>query len=149
MADDLFMDLLLKQSVTRLREMRAQVDEKRRQLDFEAQYLDRALAEKGAAAPGEAAAASVPEPRTRRGSKREPIKQVLARDPDRYWLPSEVRDALAKLGFETTSAAVRVTMKRMLEDEELERPPDDGHGFKLAPMNGATIQAPLTEATTD
>ncbi len=147
MPDDLFMDLLLKQSATRLRDMRAQVEEKRRLLDFEAEYLDRALAAKGADTAGQQSAVSQASPSqgSKRKSKRTDIVSLMQTDPERVWMPAEICDGLAERGIETTKPGIRVAMKRMV-GEELERPGEGAHGFKLklASTNGdrPSVEAP-------
>lgn len=162
MADDLFLDLLLKLSAVRLREMRQQVDQKMQRLRFEADYLDRALKQKGGGGgggqgSGSGAGQSSTPRKTRQpnaqaarsANKQESIRSVMDTDPDRTWLPSEIRDHLIEQGVDTTSGGVRNTMKRMLDLGELERPSDGGHGFRLASATNGQSPSPADAETLD
>lgn len=129
--------LLTKQSVARLRDMEREIASQLSDLQTQQVWVQRALAEKGAS-PASASSTDTPgtssngnRPKRKRSNKRQAITQVLLTDPARVWLPSEVRDALAAQGIDSTAAAVRVTLRRMGDDGELERPPD-GNGWTLA-----------------
>ncbi len=131
-------ELLAKQSTSRLRDMDKQIGEQIEDLRVQHDWVLRALAEKGVSAtPAPAPSVSNgngERPKRKRSNKRQAITQVLLTDPGRVWLPSEVRDALLAQGVDSTAAAVRVTLRRMGDDGELERP-SDGNGWKLADPN--------------
>jgi hypothetical protein len=74
-----------------------------------------------------------------RSAKRAIFREILSTRPDHPWMPSEVRTALAMQGIESSSSAIRVMLRRMAEDEEVERGAD-GSGWKLASSNGAHRQ---------
>ncbi len=142
---DPFIELLVKQSAQRLREMRVQIDADMAKLQFQRDYVDQALAEKQAspahAVPGDGGPdPSKPARRVRgvrRSNKRDAIRAVMQSRPEALWMPADVRDHLANQGVETTRDAVRVALKRMLELGDVERV-DGSNGFKLASRNGAT-----------
>lgn len=147
MLEDLFLQLLMKHSVTRLRELRAEADEKIRQGELEGGYIDRALELKNATEPqrplsahrNEAASArklSVPKP----GQTRDPVKKIVASDPSRVWMPADVRDELAdRFHLAVATNTVRAVMKRLLDDGFFARPHGEKNGFKLAsPTSGST-----------
>jgi len=141
--DDLFLELLSKLSTSRLRERREQIHARIARLQFEGEYVDRALAAKGTESASPPSTSSRrPDARPavvktkRRGNKRDAILAVMRTDPDRVWLPSEVRERLAAdQGIDMTRESVRVAMKRMLADRELQRPGEGLDGFKLVARN--------------
>ncbi|HEV7808010.1 MAG TPA: hypothetical protein VGO80_19495 [Solirubrobacteraceae bacterium] len=139
MSEDLFLQLLLKHSATRLRELGAEADEKIRQGQLERAYIDRALEAKGATAPQQARAAERPRSATPKlGGTREPIKQVMATDSGRIWMPAEVTAQLAeRFGIDVAVNSVRATMKRLLAEGDLARPAEGANGFRLASTNGS------------
>jgi hypothetical protein len=148
MAGDPLYELLLRQSVTRLRDMQANIRDQRRRLDFEEEYVARALAAKGAdsGTPSDSDSSSAkPTPqraarrRSGRNNTRHVIKQRMAKDAERVWLPSDMERALADDGVTLARAAIRNAMKRMVETGELRRPPGaNPQGFLLVQdENGA------------
>jgi len=147
MPSEMILDLLTKQSATRLREMRDNLRAEITRLQFEAEYVERALEAKqskkaaATAAPAVPGAPAAPQqaPGTDgdetlsgsgRSNKREPILQIARTDPERVWMPSDMRDALARQGIATTPDAIRVTMRRMLLEGLFERGPKH-QGFIL------------------
>lgn len=145
MPEDLFLQLLMKHSVTRLRELRAEADEKVRQGELEGGYIDKALALKGASEsqqprprvePTPTRKLSVPKP----GEAKGPVMKIVASEPQRAWMPSEVRDELAnRFQLEVATNTVRGVMKRLLDDGVFARPDGEKNGFRLASQtNGAT-----------
>lgn len=139
MAANPVIELLAKQSVARLRDMEKDIGAQIEDLTVQRVWVQRALAEKGASPINAAEAPTAVStnggrPKRKRSNKRQAITQVLLTDPGRVWLPSEVRDALLAQGVDSTAAAVRVTLRRMGDDGELERP-TDGYGWKLADPN--------------
>lgn len=150
---DFFIELLVKQSAQRLREMRAQIDANMAKLSFQREYVDQALAEKHASpsfhpSTGAGAPASSVEGKparrqraSRRSNKRDAIRGVMETNPERIWMPAEVRDRLENQGVDTTRDAVRVAMKRMLELGDVERV-GDRNGFKLASRNSTNGDVP-------
>lgn len=149
MTEDLFLDLLLKESVARLRQRRAENEEVMRTAKRDAHYIDKALKIKGAA-DSQGGRATRPtrqrKSQSKAGSSREPIREIVASDASRAWMPAEVRDLLASRGIDVATGTVRATMKRLLDEGEFARPYEGGHGFKLASTNGSAGEPP-TEAT--
>jgi len=151
MPQDLFLQLLMKHSTTRLRELRADADEKIRQGQLEKGYIDRALALKEGHSDLKSPS-RVGSSRTRKASSkvsntREYISTIVESDPERVWMPSEVRDELARrFNVEAHTGTIRATMKRLLDDGQFARPGDGAHGFKLASTNGSH-PGPHAEAT--
>jgi hypothetical protein len=123
--------LLAKQSAASLKTMQDEVRQQIESLRFQYELLGRAIeAKQTTAADGVATGGkSVP-----RGARRGIFREVLGTRPDHPWLPSEVRTALAMQGIESTSAAIRVMLRRMVEDGEVERG-EDGGGWKLVAPN--------------
>jgi hypothetical protein len=151
MADDPLFELLMRQSVTRLREMQSAIRNQRQRLDFEDEYVARALAAKGAASEKHRQSGEelvTPKPtapratrtRSARGDTRGTIKRTMATDVSRVWLPSDVEKALADGGGPALArAAIRNAMKRMVETGELRRPPGPNpQGFLLV-ENGTAV----------
>jgi len=140
----------MKHSVTRLRELRAEADEKIRQGQLEGSYIDKALDLKGASSPLRTTPASrpgtasshklsVPKP----GQTREPVRKIVASDPDHVWMPSEVRDELAsRFHLEVATNTVRAAMKRLLDERVFARPDGEKSGFRLASTNGSRQESP-------
>lgn len=143
---DPVVELLAKQSVARLREMDAQIEAQIADLSVQGTWVKRALAEKGQEVPPATTTNGVEPERVkrRRGSKRDAIIELMQTDPGRVWLPSQVRAGLLERNIDSTVEAIRVALRRMGDDHELERG-DDGNGWKLASTNGA-VQQPLEEA---
>lgn len=151
MAEDLFLQLLSKHSASRLRELRAEADEKIRQGELERDYITRALESKGAVEPTQPVRAhSAPGRKTGAaggGSSREPIRKIVASEPGRTWMPSQVRDELARrFEMNVKATTVRAAMKRLLDEGVFARPNDGPNGFKLASTNGSGGE-PHVEAT--
>lgn len=145
---DPVVELLAKQTAARLRDMAAQIDTQISDLRVQRAWIDRALEVKqpSTASSERTATTSKSTTKSRRSSKRDAIKALMQTDPDRTWLPSEVRDGLAARDIESTAGAVRVALRRMGDDHEVVRP-DDGHGWKLASSNGSgNVQESLAEA---
>lgn len=144
MAEDPVIDLLAKQSAARLRDMDATVSKKIGDLLVQQAWVRRALEAKGVAVPPREAPSNGNGARAKRkrSNKRNAIMNILVSDPDRVWLPSEVRERLLAEGIDSSVEAVRVTLRRMGEDDELERPPD-GNGWKLS--DSTTHQHTSTE----
>jgi hypothetical protein len=147
MPESPFVDLLLRLSALRLGEMLTQTDERIRKLQFEREYIAQALAEKQgghhASERQVVPRTERPLPKARRKSvdRRNVIRQIMLTKGETVWIPSAIRDQLADQGVEITTPAVRATMKRMLEDGELERPGEGDHGFKLASRNGSSRES--------
>lgn len=151
MSEDLFLKLLVKHSTARLRELRAEADEKVQQGQLERDYIDRALKAKGSADDRSAPPRpSAPRPKkggVKPGSTREPIESLVSSDPGHIWLPSEVRNLLDdRYGINIAVGTVRATMKRLLDEGVFARPYEGGHGFVLATSNGSGGE-PQEEAT--
>lgn len=138
-------ELLTKQSRARLREMDTQITAQIEDLRVQSAWIKRALAEKGE---GDDTTGGVPAvaAKRRRGQTREAIMSVIVADPERVWLPNEVRKGLLERGIDMKVEALRVALRRMGDDNELVRGPD-GNGWKLASTNGA-VQSSLDEAST-
>ena len=138
------MSLLAKQSAKSLREIDESISGQLADLTIQRTWVRRALAAKGIELEPEATTASPivasngnrngtrTRPGRRRGSKRGAILELMRTEPERVWLPSEVRAGLIQQGIDVTVEAVRVTLRRMGADDELVRP-DDGNGWKVAP----------------
>jgi hypothetical protein len=153
MPEDLFLELLMKQSLAHLRELRAAADDKIRKGELERAYIDEALKAKGVGkSPHPVQAISPRSTAARRGSAkpgstREPMIQIAEGSPEHAWLPSEMRDLLQdRFGIDVATGTVRAAMKRLLGEGVFARPYDGGHGFKLVSTNGSG-QEPLVEAT--
>jgi hypothetical protein len=128
MVPDPVITLLAKQSAASLKTMQDEVRQQIESLRFQYELLSRAIKAKrtdDVAAGG----TSVP-----RGARRAIFREILGTRPDHPWLPSEVRTALAMRGIESTSAAIRVMLRRMVEDGEVERG-EDGTGWKIVASN--------------
>jgi len=136
--------LLAKQSTSRLREMQAEVRAQLRSLEYEAELIANALAEKGQP-PGSETNGAQPRVVSPRGKVRETFREIMDTKPDHVWLPAEIRTELAARGIQSTGAAIRVMLRRMAEADEVTRGPG-GNGWKLASTNGSH-QEPLVEAT--
>ena len=146
---DPVVEVLAKQSASRLREIGAQIDAQIEDLRVQGAWIKRAIDHKVGAGTSPApraddGATTKPAKRTR-SSKRDLIKKIMQTDPARTWLPSEVRDALTTQGVESTAAAVRVALRRMGDDNEVVRP-DDGNGWILASANGNSARPALAAA---
>jgi hypothetical protein len=144
MVGDPIVALLAKQSASRLREMRDEANAQLQDLQNQIAWIDRALAEKGhGVRSSNTAENSLHRPGRRRGSKRGVIKNVLGTEPEREWTPREIQTALAERGIDATVESVRVTLRRMLDNEgEVER---GDHGWRFASANGS-VQESLGEA---
>jgi len=152
--EDPLVSLLARQSAKSLREMDESIGGQLEDLTTQRTWVRRALAAKGVelepeaarAAPSATSNGNGKRPGRKRGSKRGAILQIMRNDhdPERIWLPSEVREALERMGIDVTVEAVRVTLRRMGEDQELVRPAD-GNGWKLAPG----VSSPGEPSTTD
>src|SRR5215218_1101626 len=96
MPGDLFLELLLKHSAARLRELYAEADEKVTQGELERRYIGRALQIKGAAATQTAPVDARPKTagKAKPGAAREPIIEIAQGDAEHVWLPSEMRNLL-------------------------------------------------------
>jgi hypothetical protein len=140
MADPV-VEILSKQSAARLREMLESADKQISDLRVQREWITRALESKGAAPASTQHEQSAPALGRKRGSKRTLIQEILAADPQRVWIPADVRTALAERGHEASIESVRITLRRMAADREVIREPN---GWKLASANGST-QEPLTE----
>jgi hypothetical protein len=148
MPSEMILELLTKQSATRLREMRDGLRSEIARLQFEAEYVERALeakqSKKKAANPASGAAEGDDDERLNgRSNKREPILEIARTDPARVWMPSDVRDELAQRGISTTPDAIRVTMRRMLLEGLFVRGPKH-QGFILAAEHGGPDQPDLS-----
>jgi hypothetical protein len=141
MPEDLFLQLLLKNSVARLREMRAQADEMVRVGERDREYIDKALAMKGTETSQPVRATSNPPVRRsspKPGAAREPIIQIAQSNAEHVWLPSEMRNLLQdRFGIDLATGTVRAAMKRLLDEKVLARPTGSPNGFKLASTNGS------------
>jgi hypothetical protein len=140
---DPVVELLAKQSASRLREMGAQIETQIEDLRVQGAWIQRAIEHKLGTGTSSTPAADEDTPtrtaKRTRSSKRDQIKKIMQTDPARTWLPSEVRDILTTQGVESTAAAVRVALRRMGDDNEVVRP-DDGNGWILASANGNGAQ---------
>lgn len=136
MSPDPVLELLAKQSATSLRAMQDEIRLQIESLRVQYELLTRAVAAKQPSATG----AQVP-----RGAKRAIFREILSTRPDHPWMPSEVRTALAMQGIESSSSAIRVMLRRMAEDEEVERGAQ-GVGWKLTSSESPHRQEP-SEAT--
>jgi hypothetical protein len=139
MSENPVVALLATQSTKRLREMDNAIAEQLADLNAQRVWVRRALSSKGASLDAEPEAGTPSahngngkRPGRKRGSKREAIVELMRTDPRRVWLPSEVRASLEQQGIDVTVEAVRVTLRRMGDDNELVRP-EDGNGWMLAP----------------
>jgi hypothetical protein len=150
MPSELILELLMKQSANRLRQMDEELTAEIRRLQFEAEYVHRALEQKQGGRVQSSTRASALSPATpaldrnqhapRRASKREPIMRIVREDPERVWMPADVRERLNAEGIDMTTDATRVAMRRMLDDGLFHRGPG-GQGFKLASPNGTLEDA--------
>lgn len=149
MASDPFIELLTKQSLSRLRDMEAELDEALRRIGFERDIVRRAISEKQGSGKQldlvvrSAGRTGVAEVKGRRGlrrdDKRRAIIAVMETSPERVWMPIDVARALTADGVQETADSVRVMMRRMVGGE-LQRPPD-GNGFILARESHGLDQA--------
>lgn len=140
------LELLVKQSASRLRDMDEQIDAQLADLRVQSAWIKRALAQKAGPSPSDIRPLPEAKPgaKRRRGSKRDAILRLLHTDPARVWLPSEVRDGLAGQGVQSTAEAVRVALRRMGEEGgTLVRGPD-GNGWKLASNGEVPASTPTT-----
>lgn len=133
-------DLLAKQSRSRLKEMELQIQEQIEGLQAQGRLIKRALAEQDQGAAKDRSERPSPETmRRRRGPLREAITEIVRGDVTRIWLPSDVRAALAERGVNADLEAVRVSLRRMGEAGELARPSDGGNGWRVVVQtNGPT-----------
>lgn len=150
-------ELLAKQSVARLHAMQQDIRAQIQDLQLQAHWIERALAEKGEVAPTPAAAVQAPtafsvtrtsSPRRskpKRGGTSEAIRRVLEGEPGRLWQPAEVAERVHALGIGSSSPAIRVALRRMGDEGFLTRGPD-GTGWKLASANGSYTSEPSTDA---
>jgi hypothetical protein len=148
MTTDPFIDLLSKQSAARLRDMETSLVAAMDRMGFELEIVRGALAEKqsGRRLPSREEADPRPpvlsRPSKARGYKRQLIKQIMETDPHRVWMPVEIMRAMADAGVEMSREAIRVTMRRMIDEHELDRPPNgSGKGFVLASNRNGLHQA--------
>lgn len=132
MADDPVVELLAQTSATRLRDMDTKLSGQIADLQVQQRWVRRALEQKGAAPLTTDASSNGTGARAKRkrSNKREAIMKVLGADPNRVWLPSEVKEGLLAVGIDSSVEAVRVTLRRMGDAGELTRPPD-GNGWQL------------------
>ncbi len=135
MHDDPLIELIARQSMSRLNEMEAELEQTANRAKFELDLVRRARALKRtnrivsvvSSDSGEAREAETVRTSSlrRRGngrsSKRAPIKQLMGATPGRVWRPAEMSRALAEQGIELSRDATRVTMTRMAEDNELQK----------------------------
>ena len=149
MIQDPFIELIAKQSMARLDEMERDLREQLERIKFELVIVAGAKAVKGAnrkptadrivvdsfAGAGTSAVAAQRQ-RGQRSSKREPIKRVMQTAPDREWRPGEVARALDKQGIKLSRDGTRVTMNRMVEENELLKL-GEGGGYMLPSSNGS------------
>jgi hypothetical protein len=143
MPGDLFLELLLKHSAARLRELYAEADEKVRQGELERGYISRALQVKGGDATQPARVDAPPRKTSAKpGAAREPIIEIAQSDAEHVWLPSEMRNLLQdRYGLDIPTGTIRAAMKRLLEEKVLARPTDSPNGFKLASRNGSSAES--------
>lgn len=141
MADPV-VQLLVKQSKSRLNEMRSEAVRQIEDLQQQVAWIDRALAEKGASPQS-----GTSEPRTtaersahyrangyfnagrrrRTSQKRAAVEAIMATDPSKGWTYADILEALEVSGMESTIESVRVLMRRMLSDGDIVRGgPNDG-----------------------
>lgn len=147
--------LLLKQSVSRLNEMRTQAAGQISDLQQQVAWIDRAIIEKGAGSTSAISSAATPErvgrvvrrAGRRRSFKRDAILSVLSsHELDHVWTPNEVKDALHQLhGLDSTPEAVRVALRRMHEAGEVERGGPNNTGWKLPSNGDAPAERPADE----
>jgi hypothetical protein len=150
MHDDPIIDLISSQSMRRLNEMERDLEQLLQRATFELEMVRRAKSLKGAKRGNGAPSVRAPEGARHgngRGSKRGPIKRVLESEPNRTWRPREVSRALAEQGITLSRDGSRVTMNRMVDDNELEKLAD---GYRIA-RNGAASHtvSPAVDATTN
>lgn len=144
---DPIVSVLSELALSRLHEMRADASNQITDLQHQLTWIDRAIAEKGA---GNPSGAYVPSPNRagrRKSSKREAILAVLgSRGPGHVWAPSEVREALIERGIDpSTTAAIRVALRRMHEAGEVQRGGTNDSGWKLPSDETATNEAPTDD----
>jgi len=154
MTEDLFLQLLLKQSAARLRELRSEAEAAVERGQRDLRYIDKALEAKGGStstststATPARSAARTRGPLAKATNTREPIKEIVASDPVRIWMPAKVTTELAKrYQIEAAVGTVRAAMKRLLDEGFFTRPAEGEAGFKLASSNGSGAE-PNVEAT--
>src|SRR5215207_7074571 len=118
MPGDLFLELLLKHSAARLRELYAEADEKVTQGQLEKRYIGKALAIKGGAATQPARVNARPKTSAKPGAAREPIIEIAQSDAEHAWLPSEMRNVLQdRYGLDIPTGTIRAAMKRLLDEK--------------------------------
>ncbi len=138
--------LLAKQSASRLRDMRTEVRDQIESLRFQAELIDRALADK--IPPGERQRVAKPSTDNGRGSRRAIFREILGTRPDHAWKPAEIGAALTERNIQASSAAVRVMLRRMAADREVTHGAD-GAGWKLVSANGSPGEVEPNAATTE
>jgi hypothetical protein len=150
MASNPVVDLLAKQSTAKLRTMQGDIQQQINDLMLQAQWIKRAIEEKG----GTRTTADVPAdaesrltaPIRRNTGTNAAIRQVIeGGDPERVWLPGEVVREVKARGITSSAAAIRVALRRMGEGGLLARGPN-GEGWKLASVNGSSASEPSTGA---
>lgn len=78
-----------------------------------------------------------PSPRPEPGTRRAQIQQIMAESDKPTWTPAEIIAALRERGTRARDEAIRVTLRRMLDRGQLERP---GYGSYKLPSNDAPAQ---------
>lgn len=145
MTQDPVVALLTRQSASRLREMSAEIHGQLESLRFQYELVNRALAEKRRFTESARTGDVPPNSTQARHTKRAIFHEILSSKPDYPWTPSEILASLEAREIESNGAAVRVMLRRMAKDGEVERGPG-GYGWMLASANGSR-QESLTEAT--
>jgi hypothetical protein len=140
---DPVVSLLAKQPTSSLRAMQDEARQHIESLRLQYELLTRAIEARQASGSSDTQAAGG---RVPRGTKRAIFREILGTRPEHPWMPAEVRTALAMQGIESSSASIRVMLRRMVEDGEVERG-NDGNGWKLASSNDADSQGSPEEPT--
>lgn len=125
--------------------MEQSIDEEIGDLQQQKKWIGAALIRKGVSvkAPTRQESASRKAPKASGGRKAGStaiIKEIIAAQPDRVWMPAEVIDAAHAQGVGSTAQAIRVALRRMAKKGFLKRGPDD-RGWILATSNGPTQES--------
>ena len=155
MSNDPIIALLAKQSTAKLRAMQSDVQSQIQDLQLQAHWIGRAIADKQGSPPatpagdsgtnGASPKRSANSQRRRVGGTSDALRAILQAEPGRVWQPAEIAEVAHAQGLRSSSAAIRVALRRMGDEHFLTRGPD-GTGWQLASENGSSASEPPTDA---
>ncbi len=143
MAANSVLELLAKQSATKLQAMEQSIDAQIADLKTQKELVGRALIEKGVRKPAPKSDEKPPNHRKRRNTRTGSstvIREIIREQPERVWMPREIIQAAHERNVSSKAQSIRVALRRMGEQGFLERGPD-GEGWKLASVNGSAEES--------